>query len=53
MPVVTKAAVETAAEAAPPVREGETITTPKGLRDYAAVRKYETLFGPMQGPFAQ
>ena len=53
MPVVTKAAVETAAETTPLVREGETITTPKGLRDYAAVRKYEALFGPMQGSFAQ
>lgn len=53
MSVVTKAAVETAVETAPPVQEGETITPLKGLRDYAAVRKYETLFGPMQGAFAQ
>ncbi len=53
MPVVTNAVVETAAETSPPMREGEAIATPQGLRDYAAVRKYEALFGPMQGHFAQ
>ena len=51
-PVAAKAA-ETKAEAAPPIPDGEPIATPQGLRDYAAVRKYETLFGPMQGHFAQ
>ena len=29
------------------------MTTPKAMRDYASVQKYQTLFGPMQGDFAR
>jgi len=36
-----------------PVYDGEPVTTPKAMRDYAAVRKYQELFGPMQGDFAK
>ena len=35
------------------VYEGEPVTTPKAMRDYASVQKYQTLFGPMQGDFAR
>ena len=55
-PVMTETAVSdemvmTAEEA--PVYDGETVTTPKTMRDYASVQKYQELFGPMQGEFAQ
>lgn len=40
------------AEAAP-AYDGEPVTTPKTMRDYASVQKYQELFGPMQGEFAQ
>ena len=33
--------------------DGEPVTTPKVMRDYASVKKYQELFGPMQGEFAQ
>ena len=36
-----------------PVYDGEPVTTPKAMRDYASVQKYQELFGPMQGEFAQ
>ena len=36
-----------------PVYDGEPVTTPKVMRDYASVQKYQELFGPMQGEFAQ
>ena len=35
------------------VYDGEPVTTPKTMRDYASVQKYQELFGPMQGEFAQ
>ena len=35
------------------VYDGEPVTTPKAMRDYASVQKYQELFGPMQGEFAQ
>ena len=41
-----------AAEEAP-VYDGEPVTTPKTMRDYASVQKYQEIFGPMQGEFAQ
>lgn len=41
-----------AAETAP-AYDGEPVTTPKTMRDYASVQKYQELFGPMQGEFAQ
>ena len=55
-PVMTETAVSdemvmTAEEA--PVYDGEPVTTPKTMRDYASVQKYQELFGPMQGEFAQ
>ncbi|WP_444309757.1 phage replisome organizer N-terminal domain-containing protein, partial [Megasphaera sp.] len=55
-PVVTEPAFSdempvTAEEA--PVYDGEPVTTPKVMRDYASVQKYQKLFGPMQGEFAQ
>ena len=55
-PVMTETAVSdemvmTAEEA--PVYDGELVTTPKTMRDYASVQKYQELFGPMQGEFAQ
>ena len=36
-----------------PVYDGEPVTTPKAMRDYASVQKYQELFGPMQGEFAK
>lgn len=36
-----------------PVYDGEPVTTPKTMRDYASVQKYQELFGPMQGEFAK
>ena len=36
-----------------PVYDGEPVTTPKMMCDYASVQKYQELFGPMQGEFAQ
>ena len=36
-----------------PVYDGEPVTMPKVMRDYASVQKYQQLFGPMQGEFAQ
>ena len=36
-----------------PVYDGEPVTTPKMMRDYASVQKYQELFGPMQGEFAK
>ncbi|MFV0617799.1 phage replisome organizer N-terminal domain-containing protein [Megasphaera sp. WILCCON 0056] len=55
-PVVTETAASdempvTAEEA--PAYDGEPVTTPKVMRDYASVQKYQKLFGPMQGEFAQ
>lgn len=41
-----------AAETAP-AYDGEPVTTPKTMRDYTSVQKYQELFGPMQGEFAQ
>ena len=41
-----------AAEEAP-AYDSEPVTTPKMMRDYASVQKYQELFGPMQGEFAQ
>lgn len=41
-----------AAETAP-AYDGEPVTTPKAMRDYTSVQKYQELFGPMQGEFAQ
>ena len=41
-----------AAEEAP-AYDGEPVTTPKTMRDYASVQKYQEIFGPMQGEFAQ
>lgn len=41
-----------AAEEAP-AYDGEPVTTPKTMRDYASVQKYQEFFGPMQGEFAQ
>lgn len=35
------------------VYKGEPVATPKTMRDYASVQKYQELFGPMQGEFAQ
>jgi predicted phage replisome organizer len=35
------------------VYDGEPVTTPKAMRDYASVQKYQELFGPMQGEFAK
>jgi predicted phage replisome organizer len=45
--------VETAPKTEPPVFEGETVTTPKTMKDYASVQKYQSLFGPMQPNFAK
>lgn len=55
-PVVTETSTSdempmTAEEA--PVYDGEPVTTPKMMRDYASVQKYQELFGPMQGDFAK
>ena len=55
-PVMTETAVSdemvmTAEEA--PVYDSEPVTTPKTMRDYTSVQKYQELFGPMQGEFAQ
>ena len=36
-----------------PVYDGEPVTTPKTMRDYTSVQKYQELFGPMQGEFAK
>ncbi|WP_296901974.1 phage replisome organizer N-terminal domain-containing protein [uncultured Megasphaera sp.] len=54
-PVVEEKSVEseTVPEAETPVFEGEAVTTPKTMKDYASVQKYESLFGPMQGNFAK
>ena len=35
------------------VHDGEPVTTPKTMRDYASVQKYQSFFGPVQGEFAQ
>ena len=54
-PVVTETMnppEEPAAEETP-VYDGEPVTTPKAMRDYTSVQKYQELFGPMQGNFAQ
>ena len=55
-PVMTETAVSDemvmTAETAP-AYDGEPVTTPKAMRDYASVQKYQELFGPMQGEFAQ
>lgn len=53
MPAAAKEADETAVDTPLPMQESEPIATPKALREYAAVQTYETLFGPMQGAFAQ
>lgn len=40
-------------EEEPPIFEGEAVTTPTAMKDYASVQKYQNLFGPMQPHFAQ
>jgi predicted phage replisome organizer len=54
-PVVEEKPVEaeTAPETEPPIFEGETVTTPPTMKDYASVQKYQSLFGPMQPHFAK
>lgn len=45
--------VETTPETEPPKFEGEAVTTPMAMKDYASVQKYQNLFGPMQPHFAK
>lgn len=41
------------AETEPAVIEGEAVTTPAAMKDYASVQKYQQLFGPLQLHFAR